>query len=184
MSAENTDENNVDDFDPRLLGLDQSMVEEEASKADLEQFISFKIDAQEYGVNIMSVREIKGWTSVTELPNTPKYVRGVLNLRGTIVPIFDLRCRFHHTLTEATPSHVIIIVAVDTRVMGILVDAVSDILTVDAENVRDVPDVENRGDEKFLDGLITVEEHMVSLLSMERLFDIQELADQISEDQE
>src|SRR5690348_10719258 len=73
------------------------------------EFISFAIGNDQYGVDIMSVREIKGWSEITPLPNQPDYVRGVLNLRGAMVPIIDLRCRFGQGLTEATPLHIMII---------------------------------------------------------------------------
>lgn len=138
---------------------------------DLAQFISFRIGEEEYGVDIMAVREIKGWTSVTKLPNTPDFVRGVLNLRGVIVPIFDLRCRFGMGETEATKLHVVIIVAVRDRTIGILVDAVSDILTAGSEQIRPVPEMDRDRQERFLSGLITVEERMVALIALEELFD-------------
>ena len=79
------------------------------------QFISFAIGDDQYGVDIMAVREIKGWSEITHLPRQPEYVRGVLNLRGAIVPIIDLRCRFGQGLTETTPLHIVIIVQIGTR---------------------------------------------------------------------
>src|SRR6195256_5294560 len=83
------------------------------STATLHQFVSFAIGDDQYGVDIMAVREIKGWAEITHLPNQPEFVRGVLNLRGVIVPIIDLRCRFGQGRTEATPLHVIIIVQIE-----------------------------------------------------------------------
>ena len=135
-----------------------------------EQFISFAIGEEEYGVSIMSVVEIKGWTDVTTLPNTPPYVRGVLNLRGTIVPIFDMRCRFGQGLTEATQTHVVIILSLFGRSLGILVDAVSDILTVEKREILPVPEMERAIDEEYLSGLVTIEDRMVALVSLEKLF--------------
>ena len=151
---------------------------EEATGAtgDMSQFISFRIGEEEYGVDIMAVREIKGWTSVTKLPNTPDFVRGVLNLRGVIVPIFDLRCRFGMGETEATKLHVVIIVTVRERTIGILVDAVSDILTANAEQIRPVPEMDRDRQERFLAGLITVEERMVALIALDELFDSKTIA--------
>src|SRR5215467_10426485 len=90
--------------------------------AGLVQFISFAIGDDQYGVDIMAVREIKEWTEITHLPKQPDYVRGVLNLRGVIVPIIDLRCRFGQGLTEATPLHVIIIVQIEHQLVGLLAD--------------------------------------------------------------
>lgn len=135
------------------------------------QFISFKIGSEEYAIDILSVREIKGWTSTTVLPNQPEYVLGVMNLRGAIVPVFDLRCRFGLGLTQATPSHVVIIITALNRVIGLLVDAVSDILTVGADEIHPVPDMEReRTAAEFLTGIIAVNDGMVVLLSLEALF--------------
>ena len=89
------------------------------------EFISFAIGDDQYGVDIMAVREIKGWTAITHLPRQPDYVRGVLNLRGVIVPIIDLRCRFGQGLTEATPMHIVIIVQIGARQVGLLATACS-----------------------------------------------------------
>src|SRR2546423_14898528 len=95
------------------------------------QVISFAIGDDQYGVDIMEVREIKEWTEITHLPKQPEYVRGVLNLRGVIVPIIDLRCRFGQGRTEATPLHVIIIVQIEHQLVGLLADRVSDIISID-----------------------------------------------------
>ena len=168
-------------FDPKLIGMSQDRGSDvEVESGVTVQFVSFKVDESEYGIDIMAVREIQGWVNVTNLPNTPEYVRGVLNLRGVIVPIFDLRCRFGNGLTDATPLHVVIIVAVGDRTMGLLVDAVSDILTINSEEILPVPEIEARGDQRFLNGLITVQERMVALLEIDRLFDIEELVAQVS----
>ena len=135
------------------------------------QFISFKVGSEEYAIDILSVREIKGWTQTTTLPNQPEFVLGVMNLRGAIVPVFDLRCRFGLGLTQATPTHVVIIVTALNRVIGLLVDAVSDILTVNADEIRSVPDTErDRAASEFLTGIIAVNDGMVVLLSLEALF--------------
>ncbi|WP_020593097.1 chemotaxis protein CheW [Kiloniella laminariae] len=144
------------------------------------QFITFTIGKQEYGVDIMSVREIKGWVETTLLPNTPEYMRGVLNLRGVIVPIFDLRCRFGQGQTDATKMHVIVIIAVKSRMVGILVDTVSDILTVPLNDIRAVPRMERLIDEEYLSGLVTINERMVALLNEERLFDTQLIEDGVT----
>jgi purine-binding chemotaxis protein CheW len=136
------------------------------------QFITFTIGTEEYGVDIMSVREIKGWSDTTSLPNSPPYVRGVINLRGIIVPIFDLRARFGLGATETTKTHVVIIVAVQSRTIGILVDSVSDILTIASGDIRSVPDMDRSIDDAFLDGLVAVGERMVAIIALDRLFDL------------
>jgi len=140
-----------------------------------QQYVSFSVAGDEYGVDIMVVREIKAWTSVTPLPNTPEYVRGVLNLRGVIVPIFDLRCRFSGIATEPTSLHVVIIMMVHDRMMGILVDAVSDIISVGQQDVMAVPELEQQERRRFLSGIVTHSDHMVALLALEQIFDLQEI---------
>ncbi|KAF0222681.1 MAG: Chemotaxis signal transduction [Rhodospirillaceae bacterium] len=144
------------------------------------QFISFTIGEEEYGVDIMAIREIKGWTASTELPNTPEYMRGVINLRGAIVPIFDLRSRFSGGLTQASARHVIIVVSVHDRVIGILVDAVADIITVSAADIQPVPELDHHDHSGFLTGLVTVDGRMVALLDLHQLFDIELVADAIT----
>ncbi|MCB2010556.1 MAG: purine-binding chemotaxis protein CheW [Geminicoccaceae bacterium] len=137
------------------------------------QFISFRVAGQEYGVDIMSVREIKGWSETTMLPHSPHYMRGVLNLRGAIVPVFDLRARFGGGGTETSKTHVVIIVAVEGRTIGMLVDAVSDILTACGDDIRPVPDTGDGAEHDFIKGLFSVGERMVALLDVARLFDIE-----------
>ena len=134
------------------------------------QFISFTIDDDEYGVDIMAVREIKGWTGVTALPNQPDYMRGVLNLRGVIVPIYDMRRRFGMERSEPTPMHVVIIVAVRERIIGLLVDRVSDIVTTDSAEIRPVPQVDRVIDARYLTGLVTIEDRMIAVLALDELF--------------
>ncbi len=137
------------------------------------QFITFTIGEEEYAVDIMVVREIKAWSETTHLPNTPEFMRGVLNLRGLIVPIFDLRCRFGLGLTETTKMHVIIIVHVENRLVGILVDTVSDIIKVSEGEIQDVPKMDRNIDDEYLSGLVTVSERMVALLDVDQLFNPQ-----------
>lgn len=135
-----------------------------------QQFISFTVGGGEYAVDIMAVREIRRWSDTTPLPNAPAHVRGVINLRGVIVPIFDMRIRFGQGPTAPTHWHVIIIVNVESRLVGILVDAVSDILDVDPDGIMPVPDVQTTPDEAYLEGLMTVDQRMVPVLGLNRLF--------------
>jgi purine-binding chemotaxis protein CheW len=134
------------------------------------QFITFTLGPEEYGIDIMVVREIKGWTDTTMIPNAPSHVRGVINLRGVIVPIFDLRARFGMGLTTPTKMHVVIIVAAGTRTIGLLVDTVSDIISVDPKAIRAVPEMGLPTDDQFLDGLVALEDRMVTLVSLAGLF--------------
>lgn len=137
--------------------------------SDPVQFLTFKVGDSEYGVDIMSVREVKGWTPTTRLPNRPEFVLGVLNLRGLIVPIFDLRSRFGQGATNTTEKHVIIIIAIGEQIAGALVDAVSDILTIGADEVKLAPNGDLDIDDHFVKGLIAVEYRMVILLDMKKL---------------
>ena len=110
-----------------------------APRAESRQFVTFMVDGQSYGIAIASVREIICWTQVTPLPNQPAYTRGVLNLRGTIIPVHDLRMRLSGVRTEATETHVIVITMLGSQTLGILVDAVSDILTVAPDELKAPP---------------------------------------------
>jgi purine-binding chemotaxis protein CheW len=133
------------------------------------QLISFAIGDDQYGVDIMAVREIKGWTAITSLPKQPEYVRGVLNLRGVIVPIVDLRCRFGQGLTEATPMHIVIIVQIASKPVGLLADRVLDIVSLDASQVKPVPRVAQAQRLNFLCGLATTEGAMIALIDLPNL---------------
>jgi purine-binding chemotaxis protein CheW len=140
-----------------------------AANSVAKQFLTFTLGEEEYGVDIMMVREVKGWTETTRLPNSPDYVRGVLNLRGIIIPIFDLRARFTGTLTVPDAKNVVIILAVGQRNIGILADTVSDILTVQQHEIKPAPETETSIDQRFVSGLIAVESRMVVVLEIDKL---------------
>lgn len=148
-----------------------------AGTAGLTQFISFAIGADQYGVDIMSVREIKGWSEITHLPKQPEYVRGVLNLRGVMVPIIDLRCRFGQGLTEATPMHIVIIVQVASRLVGLLADRVLDIISCDATKIQPVPRIAQASRIDFLSGLVTMDNAMIALIDLPHLLSLSESAE-------
>jgi purine-binding chemotaxis protein CheW len=133
------------------------------------QFISFAIGDDQYGVDIMAVREIKGWSEITRLPKQPDYVRGVLNLRGAIVPIVDLRCRFGQGLTETTPLNIVIIVQIDDRPVGLIGDRVLDIISVDAAQIQPIPRTAQSDATAFLSGLVTHDNDMVALIDLSHL---------------
>ena len=133
------------------------------------EFISFAIGDEQYGVDIMAVREIKEWSGVTQLPNQPDYMRGVLNLRGVMVPIIDLRCRFGQGLTDATPVHVVIVVNVDGKTIGLLADRVLDIVSVEGTQVQPVPQVSRGSQANFLSGLVTIDTTMIALINLKNL---------------
>jgi purine-binding chemotaxis protein CheW len=133
------------------------------------QFISFAIGGEQYGVDIMAVREIKGWSQISHLPKQQDYVRGVLNLRGVIVPIIDLRCRFGQGVTEATPLHVVIIVQIGARQIGLLADRVLDIASFDAAQVQPVPRVTQEVRADFLSGLVSHDGALIALIDLHDL---------------
>jgi purine-binding chemotaxis protein CheW len=131
--------------------------------------ISFSIGEEQYGVDIMAVREIKGWSEITHLPKQPDYVRGVLNLRGVMVPIIDLRCRFGQGRTEASALHVVIVVQVEARLIGLLADRVLDILSFAASQIQAVPKIAHSSSVDFLSGLVTLEGAMIALIDLPNL---------------
>lgn len=147
---------------------------------DTEQYLTFILDKEEYGVDILRVQEIKGWDVVTELPNTPSYIRGVINIRGTIVPIIDLRIRFSMEQLEYGPTTVVIVLQVmsknDSRIMGIVVDGVSDVYTMKKNELKQPPDFGDAVDSKFVRGLATIEEKMVIILDIDFMLNSAELA--------
>ena len=143
------------------------------SGATQTQFISFAISDDQYGVDIMAVREIKGWSEITHLPRQPEYVRGVLNLRGAIVPIVDLRCRFGQGLTEPTPLHIVIIVQIGGRQVGLIGDRVLDIVSVDASQIQQVPRTAQGATSDFLSGLVTHDNTMIALIDLPSLLAMQ-----------
>jgi purine-binding chemotaxis protein CheW len=150
----------------------QSSAQDAAAGADLTELISFAIGDDQYGVDIMAVREIKGWTEITHLPNQPDYMRGVLNLRGAMVPIIDLRCRFGQGLTEATPLHVVIVVQIDANLIGLLADRVLDIVAFESTKVQAVPRLSHAARADFLSGLLTIESGMIAMIDLTALLSI------------
>jgi len=139
------------------------------------QYISFAIGDDQYGVDIMAVREIKGWSEITHLPRQPEYVRGVLNLRGNIVPIVDLRCRLGEGLTETTPLHIVIIVQINGRQVGLIGDRVLDIVPVDADQVQPVPRTVQGANTDFLSGLVSIDKTMIALIDLPSLLSIEDM---------
>ena len=133
------------------------------------ELISFRIGSQEFCVDIMSIREIRGWTPATALPHAPAYVRGVINLRGAVLPIVDLSIRLGLGAAELTPRHVIIVAQVEDQILGLLVDAVSDILTVTDDMIQPTPDVASDAVRTFVRGLLAIDGRMVSFISLDRV---------------
>ncbi|GMQ84114.1 MAG: chemotaxis protein CheW [Gammaproteobacteria bacterium] len=143
------------------------------------QYLTFMLGGEHYAVDTLRVQEIKGWTPVTCIPHTPDYIRGVLNLRGTIVPILDLRMRFCLEKAEYTPLTVTIVLSVRTgegeRVIGVVVDAVSDVLNVDARDIKPTPDFGSAVNTEFVSGLAAAGEQMVIVLDIDRMLTMEEI---------
>lgn len=140
-----------------------------ATAADRRELISFRIEDQEFCVDIMAVREIRGWTPATPLPQSPAYICGVINLRGAVLPIMDLSARLGLALAEPTARHVIIVVKVGERLIGLLVDGVSDILLINDDIIQPAPDVACDRVRSFVRGLISLDGRMISLIALDRL---------------
>ena len=149
------------------LGLETDMTGEG------EQFLTFILANEEYGVDILRVQEIRGWDTVTEIPNTPAYIKGVINLRGTIVPIVDLRNRFGLEDIEYGPMTVVVVLKVISndrdRVMGVVVDAVSDTYTIPRDDIKEAPDFGGAISIEYVQGLATIDEKMLILLDIDHL---------------
>ncbi|HUI60629.1 MAG TPA: chemotaxis protein CheW [Steroidobacteraceae bacterium] len=137
------------------------------------QVLTFVLGSQTYGVDILRVQEIRGWSSVTKIPHSPPHVLGVLNLRGSIVPIVDLRMRFELERAEYTPVTVIIVVSVvagnGRRDFGVVVDGVSDVVDVKSAEVKAAPELGSRSATDYIRGLLPVSERMVVLLDIDKL---------------
>lgn len=140
-----------------------------ASHMDGGQFLTFSLGEELYGVDILRVQEIKGYTAVTKIPNTPPHIKGVLNLRGTIVPIVELRTKFGMPTIDYTTFTVIIVVVVQDKVMGLVVDAVSDVLDIEKKDIQSAPDFGNKIDVTFLNGIGKSGDKLISLLDIDRL---------------
>lgn len=147
---------------------------------DVDQYLTFILAGEEYAVDILRVQEIRGWDNATLIPNTPAYIRGVTNLRGTIVPVIDLRIRFGiDTLNSGQPPVVIVVKVMDgkrERIMGIVVDAVSEVYNIPGSELMAAPDFGDVIDVQFVRGLATIEEQMIIILDIDRLLGTGELA--------
>lgn len=143
------------------------------------QYLSFALDSEEYGVDILRVQEIRSWEPVSRIPNVPPYEKGVVNLRGSIVPIIDLREKLRIKFTGYTPLTVVVVLQTrdgdKTRTMGVVVDSVSDVITIDKAKIQDAPDFGAKVSNEFINGLVSVNERMVILLDVDKLLKLEEL---------
>lgn len=130
------------------------------------ELLTFKLGQQEYALDIMSVREIRGWTKTTPMPHAPSFMRGVINLRGTVLPVMDLAARLGLPPTETTERNVIIVVKCNDAMTGLLVDAVSDIIALSAEDMQPPPDVGGDATTNTIRALSLVDERMIRILEL------------------
>ncbi|MBI1362419.1 MAG: chemotaxis protein CheW [Proteobacteria bacterium] len=140
-----------------------------------DQYLTFTLADELYGVDILKVQEIRGWSGVTQIPNCPPYIRGVVNLRGAIVPILDMRRRFAMEETPFTPYTVVIVVNVQGRTVGLVVDAVSDVVNLKEDDLRPPPDFGTAIDNTYLRALAQIGEDMVILLNVDDMLRSSEL---------
>lgn len=165
--------------------LEQELVDTEEEKGH--EYLTFSLAGEEYGVDILRVQAIRGWEPVTRVPNSAFYMKGVVNLRGSIVPIIDMRERFDMEHKPYSPTTVVIVLQVEVpsgnRVMGIVVDAVSDVVNATMEDIRTTPDFGTKVNTEFISGLAAAAEgKMIMLLDVDRLLNVPELMDESAND--
>jgi purine-binding chemotaxis protein CheW len=140
------------------------------------EYLTFVLGEEEYGIEILKVQEIRGYDAVTPIANTPNFIKGVVNLRGKIVPIVDLRIKFNLGKVVYDEFTVVIILNLSGRVVGIVVDGVSDVMALKDDQLREVPSLVTSIDTKYIVGLATVEQQMLILVDIEQLMSSQEMA--------
>jgi len=166
-----------------MTGLVMTATIESETKASLDtlQFLSFTLGDEEYGVDILRVQEIRSWEPVSRIPNVPAYEKGVVNLRGAIVPIIDLRQRFNLGRVEYMPTTVVVVLQTEhhgkRRIMGIVVDAVSDVIHVEKNTIQRAPDFGTKVSTEFINGLASVNNRMIMLLDVDKLLKLENIED-------
>ena len=146
-----------------------------ASTSGSEEFLIFKVGSEEYAVDILSVQEIRGYDSVTALANTPDFIKGVINLRGVIVPIVDLRIKFRHP-AEYGAFTVVVILNILKRVIGVVVDGVSDVVVLSPEQIRPAPDFSAQIDTRYIRGLASHDGRMLIVADIQKLMSAKDMA--------
>ena len=144
---------------------DESMLEKDQSR----ELLTFTLGAEEYGIDILKVQEIRGYDAVTAIANSPEFIKGVINLRGIIVPIVDLRIKFHLGSVVYDQFTVVIILNVASRVVGIVVDGVSDVIALSSGQIKPAPEFSSTMDTQYINGLGTVDERMIIVMDIEKL---------------
>ncbi len=134
------------------------------------EIVSFRLGEQDFCIDIMDIREIRGWTPPTPLPHSPDYVRGLINLRGSVLPIVDLSTRLGLSSADAGARDVIIVVMVDRQLIGLIVDGVSDILTVRQSDIQPTPSIGSEPSQGYVQGIMAMDDRMIRLLDLRRVF--------------
>jgi purine-binding chemotaxis protein CheW len=148
----------------------------DALPSEAGEYLSFLLGREEYGIEILKVQEIRGYDAVTQIPNTPSFIKGVVNLRGKIVPIVDLRIKFNLENIEYNEFTVVIVLNFSGRIMGIVVDGVSDVIALNQAQIEPMPSLVTGIDTQYIIGLATYEERMLILVAIEQLMNSQEMA--------
>ena len=141
----------------------------QTSTSAAREYLTFRLDQEEYGIDILKVQEIRGYEPPTRIAHAPEFIKGVVNLRGTIVPIVDMRLKFNCSKAEYNSFTVVIILNLHRRVVGIVMNSISDVMELAADNVRSAPDIESAIDSSCIVGLGSVAERMLILLDIEKL---------------
>ncbi|MCW8853564.1 MAG: chemotaxis protein CheW [Gammaproteobacteria bacterium] len=151
-----------------------------AQQQDGDEYLTFRLANEEYGFDILRVQEIRGWEKVTRIPNSLNYVKGVLNLRGAIVPIMDLRIRFDLPQAEYTPTTVVVVLSVMSvngtkeRIVGVVVDAISDVVNAKTSDIQSTPNFDASIEIEYIQGLATAGDKMLMLVDVDKLLNIEE----------
>ena len=152
-----------------------SVMDKTTDAAGAREYLTFRLDQEEYGIDILKVQEIRGYEPPTRIANAPAFIKGVVNLRGTIVPIVDMRLKFNCSQVEYNSFTVVIILNLGQRVVGIVVDSVSDVMEVQPEAIRPAPDIDSTIDSRSIMGLGSVGERMLILLDIEKLMSAEDM---------
>ena len=139
------------------------------------EYLTFALGKEEYAIDILKVQEIRGYETVTNIANAPSFIKGVINLRGVIVPIIDMRIKFN-LQTEYTPFTIVIILNVRDRVIGMVVDSVSDVISLTSKQIRPAPDFSSSFDTKYILGLASLDTRMIILADIEKLMSSEDMA--------
>jgi purine-binding chemotaxis protein CheW len=159
-----------------VLTQDQKKNNGQSLIATAGEYLTFSLGPEEYGMEILKVQEIRGYDNVTPIANTPEFIKGVINLRGAIVPILDLRIKFRQPRVEYNDMTVVIILNYDHRTLGVVVDRVCDVLALEPQNIRPMPELISNVETRYLAGLGAVDDRMLLLVDIARLMTDREMA--------